>query len=239
MIPRAAIFLLIWMAFSGRIVLACSCGGPGPVPCREFSRTSVVFVGTVGSIQNPPPDFDQADESSADMRTVDQSGYSRYHFRVDEKISGTQTIEIDVFSERGGADCSYHFRKGEQYLVFPYKSNDGRLMATICSETRPVQFAQAKLAVLRAMRDRQPVASLYGVMRSVQQPYGSVSDDYYGKPIADTRMILRSDKNAREAKTDGKILGRHSRKPNAETAGGCSGNLQDKNIGASAASRVP
>jgi len=36
----------------------------------------------------------------------------------------------------------------------------------------------------------------------VQQPYGSVSDDYYGKPVADTRMILRSDKNTLQAKTD-------------------------------------
>jgi len=161
-----------------------------------------VFVGTVESIENPPPDFDQAAKSSVDMRTVDQSGYARYHFRVDEKISGTQTTDIDVFSGRGGADCSYHFQKGEQYLVFPYKSDDGRLMATICSETRPVELAQPKLAVLRAMRDHQPVASLYGSMRSVQQPYGSVSDDYHGKPVADTRMILRSDKNTVQAKTD-------------------------------------
>jgi hypothetical protein len=200
-IPRAAIFLLIWMAFSGRIVLACSCARSGPVPCGEFSSTSVVFVGTVETIQNPPPDFDRADESSADMRTVDQSGYSRYHFQIDEKISGTQMAEIDVFSGRGGGDCSYHFRRGEQYLVFPYEGDDGRLMATICSETRLVELAQAKLAVLRAIRDHQPVASLYGVMRSMQQPYGSVSVDYYGKPIADTRMILRSNMNTLEAKT--------------------------------------
>lgn len=201
MIPRAAIFLLFWMGFGGRIVLACSCAEPGPVPCGELSPTSVVFVGTVETIENPPPDFDQA-ASSVDMRSVDQSGYARYHFRVDEKISGTQTTDIDVFSGRGGSDCSYHFEKGQQYLVFPYKSDDGRLMATICSETRPVELGQPKLAVLRAMRDHQPVASLYGSMRNVQQPYGSVSDDYYGKPVADTRMILRSDKNTLEAKTD-------------------------------------
>jgi hypothetical protein len=203
MIPRAAIFFLFWMALGGRMVLACSCASLGPVPCGRFSPTDVVFVGTVESIENPPPDFDQAAESKVDMRTVDQSGYSRYHFRIDEKISGTHSPEVDVFSGRGGGDCSYHFRKGEQYLVFPYKSDDGKFWATICSETRSVQYAQAKLAMLRAMRDHQPVASLYGVMRSMQQPYGSVTDDDdYGKPIADTRMILRSDKNTLEAKTD-------------------------------------
>jgi len=172
------------------------------MPCGEFSPTSVVFVGTVESIENPPPDFDQAAQSNVEKRTIDQGGYSRYHFRIDEKVSGTQTAGIDVFSGRGGGDCSYHFQKGEQYLVFPYEGNDGKLMATICSETRSVKFAQARLAMLRAMRDHQSVASLYGSMRSMQQPYGSVSDDYYGKPIAATRMILRSDKDTLEAKTD-------------------------------------
>jgi hypothetical protein len=167
-----------------------------------LSPTTIIFVGTVESIENPPPDFNQPAESMVDMRTVDQSGYSRYHFRVDEKISGIQTTDIDVFSGRGGGDCSYHFQKGAQYLVFPYQSDDGRPMATICSETRPVELAKAKLAVLRAMRDDQPVASLYGTMRSMQQPYSSVSDEYYGNPVADTRMILRSDKNVLEAKTD-------------------------------------
>jgi hypothetical protein len=62
-----------------------------------------VFVGTVESIENPPPDFDQAPESNVDMRAVDQSGYSRYHFRIDEKISGAQAMEVDVFSGRGAA----------------------------------------------------------------------------------------------------------------------------------------
>lgn len=202
MIARVTMFLLFWMAFGGPILLGCSCGGPGPVPCGGLSPTTFVFVGTVESIENPPPDFNQPAESRVDMRTVDQSGYSRYHFRVDEKISGIQTTDIDVFSGRGGGDCSYHFQKGAQYLVFPYQSDDGRPMATICSETRPVELAKAKLAVLRAMRDDQPVASLYGTMRNMQQPYGSVSDEYYGNPVADTRMILRSDKNVLEAKTD-------------------------------------
>ena len=128
MILRAPIFLLFWMAFGGRIVLACSCAGPGPVPCGELSPSSAVFVGTVQTIENPPPDFDQVPESSVDMRTVDQSGYAHYHFRVDEEISGTQTTDIDVFSGRGGADCIYHFQKGEQYLVFPTMWRDVEMM---------------------------------------------------------------------------------------------------------------
>src|SRR5260370_606582 len=148
------------MAFSGRIVLACSCARLGPMPCGEFSPTSVVFVGTVESIENPPPDFDQAAQCNVEKRTIDQGGYSRYHFRIDEKISGTQTAGIDVFSGRGGGDCSYHFQKREQSLVFPYEGNAGQLMPTICSETRSLTFAQARLAMFRALLRHQPLASL-------------------------------------------------------------------------------
>ena len=101
MIARATMFLLFWMTFGGRTLLGCSCGGPGPVPCGGLSPTTVVFVGTVEGIENPPPDFTWGAESRADMRTVDQSGYSRYHFRVDEKISGIQTTDIDVFFRTG------------------------------------------------------------------------------------------------------------------------------------------
>lgn len=195
---KIVVLSVAWLAVSAKVVLACSCARLGPVPCGKFSPTNVVFVGTVESIENPPPDFKHRAESGV----IDQGGHSRYHFRIDEKFSDTPATEIDVFSGRGGGDCSYHFRQGEQYLVFPYESKDGKLWATICSDTQPAEFASAKLAVLRAMRDHKPVPSLYGSLRRVEQPYGSVTADYHGEPIPDTRMILRSDENVIETKTD-------------------------------------
>ena len=58
-------------------------------------------MGTVESIENPPPDFTQAAQSNVDMRTVDQSGYSRCRFRIDEKIAGAQPTEpVNESSER-------------------------------------------------------------------------------------------------------------------------------------------
>lgn len=200
---RFAIFLFIWMAFGGRDLLACSCMRSGPTPCGKFDPTGVVFVGTVESIENPPPEFGRGEMSDEDDSSpLAQSGLSRYRFSIDEKISGTYPAEVDVYSGRGGGDCSYHFQKGVQYLVFPHKSKDGKLIATICSNTRPAEYGQALLGVLRAMRDHEPVASLYGALRSVQQPYGSVGGDYYGKPLANTRMTLRSDENVLETMTD-------------------------------------
>jgi hypothetical protein len=147
--------------------------------------------GTVLDIDNPPPD----------EGGTGTSGLSRYRFSVDENIIGAKGGEIDVYSGRGGGDCSYHFRKGHQYLVFPYKDNAARLLATICSPTRPIEEAQAILPQLRAMRDHQPVASLYGVLRSVQQPLGSVSDEA-DQVLSNTRMELRSENMTFETVTD-------------------------------------
>src|SRR5216684_2812849 len=100
---RVAIVLLFLTAVGGRSLLACSCGRSGPVPCGKFDSTSIAFVGTVEGIENPPPEFGQGDEVSSEdaSSALFQSGLSRYRFRIDEKISGTSTSEIDVYSGRG------------------------------------------------------------------------------------------------------------------------------------------
>ncbi len=72
MLSTATIFLLFCMVFGERTALACSCGTLAPVPCEKFPPTDMVFVGTVESIENPPPDFTQAAQSNVDIPTVDQ-----------------------------------------------------------------------------------------------------------------------------------------------------------------------
>jgi hypothetical protein len=182
MTARVLILLLLILSFS-QVSLACSCATTGPQPCSGFNASDVVFVGTVLSIENPPPDDGG----------LGGPGISRYRFRIDENFAGALGQEIDVYSGRGGADCSYHFRRGQQYLVFPYKNEDSRLFAGICSPTRAIDGAQAILPQLRAMRDRQRVASIYGVLRSSAQPYASVWDDNSERILPNTRLELRSE----------------------------------------------
>ena len=52
------------------------------------------------------------------------------------------------------------------------------------------------------MRDHQRVASVYGILRSAQQPYASVSDDLLGQVLSNTRMELRSEDKTFVAVTD-------------------------------------
>src|ERR1700733_454493 len=128
---------------------ACSCGTVHrPSNCADVKPIGLSFVGTVIDIENPPDE----------RRGADQSGLSRYRFRVDENISGFDEKEVDVYSGRGGGDCSYHFRTGESYFVTPFKgtadlmalygAKPGKLMAGICTETQPAASAGALLAEL-------------------------------------------------------------------------------------------
>jgi hypothetical protein len=121
---------------------------------------------------------------------------------MDEKIAGDVGPSVDVYSERTGAACGYRFRMGTTYLVFPYRSNDGRLMATICSDTRPINQAQALLQQLRLHRDGKRFASLFGLFRRTQQPYPAVRNDNYDQPLPRLRIQLSSPKNTFETETD-------------------------------------
>ena len=194
---RFLVVLLVGLTTSGG-VSACSCvtvGNPDPTPCARISPTEVIFVGTVLDIENPP--YEVSSENP-------EAPLSRYRFRVDESISGLRAgQEIDIYSGRGGADCSYHFAKGQQYLVFPYRgpAND-RLFATICSDTRPINEAQAMLPQLRAARDSDRVASIYGLLQISQQPYLSVTDGPSPEPLRDTQIELWDGDHVFESNTN-------------------------------------
>jgi hypothetical protein len=184
--------LLLLFLLSSAQAIGCSCSTVGLATCSGFDNHGMLFVGTVIQIEDPAVDKD----------VRDTAGNTRYRFRIDEKFSGLEGPEIDIYSGRGGADCSFHFQQGQQYLVNPYANNDGRLFATICSITRSMEFTQALLPQLRARRDNQRVASLYGVLRSSEEPYGSVTDDSLGQPLGHIRIGIRSDNHAFEAMTD-------------------------------------
>jgi hypothetical protein len=155
-----------------------------------LNKTDVIFVGTVMEIENPATD-----------KIGDQEGVSRYRFRVDEVLSGLDKSEVDVYSGRGGGDCSYHFKAGEQYVVFPY-GNSGHFTAGVCSNTRPVAFAAALLPQLRAMRDTKKVASLYGQLHGSRNPSYMVEARNNYWPIGNVKVQLKAKGKKFESVTD-------------------------------------
>jgi hypothetical protein len=180
---RLTLTILAFGSFCARRSLACSCGQLPPGNCGEMAAIGPSFVGTVTDIENP------ADE----RRGADQSGLSRYRFRVDENISGFAEKEVDVYSGRGGGDCSYHFRMGQSYFVAPFKRTPSEnLMAGICTGTQPTANAGPLLEELRSWRDGKRGASVEGIIRRKQQPYDSTFYAFYNHPISAVTVELRS-----------------------------------------------
>jgi hypothetical protein len=152
------------------------------------------FVGTVIGIENPPNERPGGD----------QTGLSRYRFRIDENISGFEEKEVDIYSGRVGGDCSYHFRMGESYFVAPFKgttalmapngSEPGKLMAGICTETQPTSSATTLLKELRVRK--RGGATVVGVLRTEPGP------DDFNHRIPDATVELRAANATLSTKTD-------------------------------------
>ena len=190
---RLFVVILVFGTLCAHSSLACSCGKPSKTEgnCTDLKATGPSFVGTVIDIENPPDE----------RRGADQSGLSRYRFRVDENISGFEEKEVDIYSGRGDGDCSYHFQMGQSYFVTPYKAGmkdfygaePGKLVAGICTETQPAARAGALLAELRA-RKRGSVVE--GVLRTQEQP------NDYNHEMPDVTVELRGKDIALSTQTD-------------------------------------
>jgi hypothetical protein len=133
------------------------------------------------------------------------SRLTRYHFRIDERFAPADapesTAEIDVFAGGDDGDCGYRFKSGQQYVVFTHSSADNRLFATICGGTRTAGEARALLPQLRAMRNGQRVASVFGVLRRSEPPFLALPDDP-DEPLPNISLRLRSHDDRFETSSD-------------------------------------
>jgi len=165
----------------------CTCSQAPAGLCAALEKDDVTFLGTVMNIDSTAPAA-AAPDASAASQSADPP--IRYHFRVDERFAGPDAPELDVYS---GGDCGYRFEKGRQYIVFMQQSAGGQLMATICSRTRPASDGQALLPQLRAMRDGERVASVFGVLRRAPSPDSAPDDPGDALPNINLRLRSRFD----------------------------------------------
>lgn len=160
--------------------------------CPGLQTDDVAFLGTVTAIETLP----------TDPNAVSTPAVTRYHFRIDERFAGENTSEIDILSGGDDGDCAFRFTNGEQYLVFPNRADDGRLFATICSGTRLAADGRALLPQLRAMRNGNQVASVFGVLRRSNPPMLAPPDDP-DDPLPNIKLKLRSKDDRFATSTDG------------------------------------
>jgi hypothetical protein len=184
--------LFLMILFAPGIAQCCTCSKAPPGTCPGLQKDDVAFLGTVTAVENVP----------ADPNAPAAAAVTRFHFRINERFAGENVPEIDIFSGGEDGDCAFFFKAGEQYIVFPNKAEDGRLFATICSGTRPASEGRALLPQLRAMRNGDRVASVYGVLRRSNPPMLAPPDDP-DDPLPNIKLKLRSKDDRFATSTDG------------------------------------
>jgi hypothetical protein len=215
MIRRALVAFLILIPAISLSSQACTCSQEAPGKCPGLQKDDVVFLGTVTVVEDiayaaphPPDSSGQSLDDSTKQGTpgdIVASRLTRYRFHIDESFAAPDTpesaAEIDIFSGGDDGDCGYRFKSGQQYVVFTHQGTDNHLFATICSGTRPVGEALALLPQLRAMRNGQRVASVFGVLRRSDPPFLALSDDP-DEPLPNVSLKLRSHDDRFETSSD-------------------------------------
>ncbi|HXX44480.1 MAG TPA: hypothetical protein VEJ38_07115 [Candidatus Acidoferrales bacterium] len=185
--------------------VACTCSQSPPGQCPGLQPSDVVFLGTVTAIEDIAYAPSRASDSAGAPVDPVMSRLTRYRFHIDERFAlgdtpaGTATIEI--FSGGEDGDCGYRFKMGEQYVVFTHQGTEGRLFSTICSGTRAASDALALIPQLRAMRNGQRVASVFGVLRRAQPPFLAPEGDP-DEPLPRISLKLRSHYDRFQTNTD-------------------------------------
>jgi len=139
--------------FIPQLLHACSCIMLAS-PCDQGWKTGdTIFLGRVVAMESlGPPGILLSDHAA--------------HFIIEESFRGADATgkEIVVFTGGGGGDCGYPFVAGTSYLVYAFRASDGRLHASICSETRLAVMVGGVLPELRAVRDRKRPDDIFGTI---------------------------------------------------------------------------
>jgi hypothetical protein len=161
--------VLTLLAFSDT-AFACTCSMGTEPPCEAYWQAEAVFIGTAKELSWIE------EEKKLDNLTIKRQRRV-FHFSVDQAFRGVNSSQVAVLTGRGGGDCGYGFKIGEQYLVYAHR--DGRkkemLATSICTRTKPVRDAGADLEYIEGLSKASPGGLVFGsVIKTNWPPEGPV-----------------------------------------------------------------
>ena len=176
------------LVLAGVPTFACDCAGNRP-PCQEYWEASAVFIGTV------------IDSRSL---TIKQGTYPQQRRAVrislDEIFRGIEGAEVEVLTGFGGGDCGFGFRQAQQYLVYAYRSDDGKLSTSICTRTKSISQADNDLGYIRGLSKAKTGATISGeVVKYLRDQQGTLAN----QPLPGVKVVIEGEKKF-EAVTDAK-----------------------------------
>jgi hypothetical protein len=128
---------------------ACSCGSSSP-PCQAAWAADAIFSGTVRSI-------DVSERFNADRQVLE----AVIRFDVEQRFLNVSSGPVEIVTDQLST-CSYRFARGEKYVVYARRLEDGRFTASVCSRTRPLAEAADDVKYLSALPAAGTGARVYG-----------------------------------------------------------------------------
>src|SRR5215510_11917759 len=150
-------------------VKACSCREGVIPPCEEYWRAEAVFAGKV--------------IKKSTFYAEEGEGNSRYRFQqvlvrfsVEQAFKGISGEEVEIATGMGGGDCGYHFKDGERYIVYAFRSGNDKshLYTGICNRIKLVVEAEEDFAYFRAIPEPGTGGVVFGSVKKWTMP---LSDD--------------------------------------------------------------
>jgi hypothetical protein len=186
---RVWLATLFVLALCPRRAVACECGGAGSLPCENAFSVDAVFMGTAREVST---------------RKTPDSPFPRQVvvvvFTVERAFRGVQDAAVEVSTGLGGGDCGYAFKPGERYVVYAYRTNDGRLGTSICSRTRLVSQAADDLAFLGQLSSPAVSGHVFGKVTHQNRDLAFGESKTW--PVPFVHLLLRSPASSRNTQTD-------------------------------------
>jgi len=183
----------VWLAALGLVALcprqavACECGSGG-LPCENAFSVDAVFMGTAREVSTR-----QTADSPFRRQVV-------VVFTIERAFRGVQDALVEVTTGMGGGDCGYAFKVGERYVVYAYRTNDGRLGTSTCSRTRLVSQAADDLAFLGQLPSPAVSGHVFGKVTHHHHDLAFGQSKTW--PVPFVHLLLRGPAAARDAQTD-------------------------------------
>lgn len=131
-----AVFTLGWMFSQASVACSCTVSLPSDVQAVDlmWQEARLIFVGKVRASLLP------------NLRETKR----RFRFDVQENFKGARTPSVLISSALSSAECGTKVAVGKTYLVVAYGAGDP--MISICDQPIEVEFASARLMLLRERR---------------------------------------------------------------------------------------
>lgn len=173
----------------------CSCAG-GASPCQDYGRSSAVFIGTPIAVRTVEPKPGRGPESAEYwLRRI-------FKFSIEQSFLGVQPGELEIGTGMGGGDCGYDFKLGQRYVVYAYKNEKSNQLATgICSRTAPYEKADEDIQFLHTLSSHSPGVTISGEVKRRLHDVAKGDSKVVG-PLADLNLVVESDGERREIRTD-------------------------------------